>query len=173
SKIIKLFVNDEPFRPSDANIRHYDRRLNMKSGTLDREILWETLSGIQVRIKSRRLISFQQRHAAPIFYQLTLLNGTAPVAVSSEMQSPQSGDRERPDDRRQTKIFEAQVLQHRANFARDHRIVLVHGTEQSRMVLACGIGHDIESDRPRYYRAEHTEDFGQVAFTFDAQSGST
>src|SRR5215475_5571411 len=74
AKIIKLFVDDEPFRLSDANIRHYDRRLNMKSGTLDREVLWETLSGMQVRIKSRRLISFQQRHAAAIFYEVTLLN---------------------------------------------------------------------------------------------------
>jgi len=41
------------------------------------------------------------------------------------------------------------------------------------MVLACGIDHDIESDRPHHYRTEHTEDFGQVAFTFDAQPGST
>ena len=173
SKIIKLFVDDEPFGLADANIRHYDRRLNMKSGTLDREILWETQSGMQVRIKSRRLISFQQRHAAAIFYEVTLINGTAPVVISSEMQSPQSGDRERPDDPRQTKIFKGKVLQHRADFARDCRIVLVHGTEQTRMVLACGIDHDIESDRPHQYRAEHTEDFGQVAFTFDAQPGST
>jgi alpha,alpha-trehalose phosphorylase len=173
SKIIKLFVDDEPFRLSDANIHHYDRRLNMKSGTLDREILWETLSGMQVRIKSRRLISFQQRHAAAIYYEVTLINGTAPVVISSEMQSPQSGDRERPDDPRQTKIFKGKVLQHRADFARDRRIVLVHGTEQTRMVLACGIDHTIESDRPHHYRAEHTEDFGQVAFTFDAQPGST
>src|SRR6059058_157566 len=101
SKIIKLFVDDEPFSLADANIRQYERQLNMESGTLDREILWQTRSGMQVRIKSRRLISFQQRHAAAIFYEVTLLNGAAPVVISSEMQSPQSGDRERPDDPRQ------------------------------------------------------------------------
>jgi alpha,alpha-trehalose phosphorylase len=173
SRIIKLFVDDEPFRLSDANIRQYDRRLNMKSGTLDREILWETKSGLQVRIKSRRLISFRQRHAAAIFYEVTLINGTAPVVISSEMQSPQSGDGERPDDPRQTKAFKGKVLQHRAEFAHDRRIVLVHGTEQTRMILACGIDHEIESVRPHHYRAEHTEDFGQVAFTFDAQKGTT
>ena len=148
SKIIKLFVDDEPFCLADANIRHYDRRLNMKSGTLDREILWETHSGMQVRIKSRRLISFQQRHAAAIFYEVTLLKGAAPVVISSEMRSPQSGDRERPDDPRQTKTLKGKVLQHRADFARDRRIVLVHGTEHSGMVLAAtmilkSIGHII------------------------------
>src|SRR5262245_50213315 len=41
------------------------------------------------------------------------------------------------------------------------------------MVLAGGIEQNIESYRPHHYRAEHTEDFGQVAFTFDAQPGST
>src|SRR5262249_50663069 len=60
-----------------------------------------------------------------------------------------------------------------ADFAHDRRIVLVHGTEHSRMVLACGIDHDIEIDRPHHCRTEHTEDFGQVVFTVDAQPGST
>ncbi|HEV3312849.1 MAG TPA: glycoside hydrolase family 65 protein, partial [Chloroflexota bacterium] len=35
SKIIKLFVDDEPFWLPNANLLRYDRRLNMKSGTLD------------------------------------------------------------------------------------------------------------------------------------------
>ncbi len=37
SKIIKLFVDDEPFWLPNAHLLKYDRRLNMKSGTLDRE----------------------------------------------------------------------------------------------------------------------------------------
>ena len=73
---------------ASANIRHYERRLNMKSGTLDREVLWETPSGKQVRIKSRRLISFRQRHVAAISYEVTLLNAEAPVVISSEMLVP-------------------------------------------------------------------------------------
>src|SRR5215467_3346614 len=69
SKIIRLFVDDEPFWLQSANIRHYERLLNMKSGWLDRELLWETASGKQVRIKSRRLVSFSQRHVAAISYE--------------------------------------------------------------------------------------------------------
>lgn len=48
SKITKLFVDDEPFWLPNANLSSYDRRLNMRSGTLDREILWETPAGKQV-----------------------------------------------------------------------------------------------------------------------------
>ena len=60
SKIIKLFVDDEPFWLPNANLLSYDRRLNMKSGTLDREILWETPAGKQVLITSRRFDLFRQ-----------------------------------------------------------------------------------------------------------------
>src|ERR1700747_2077455 len=38
SKIIKLFVDDEPFELDKASIRRYVRLLNMKSGTLDRDL---------------------------------------------------------------------------------------------------------------------------------------
>ena len=37
SKIIKLFVDDEPFWLPNANLLRCERRLNMKAGTLDRE----------------------------------------------------------------------------------------------------------------------------------------
>ena len=85
SKIIKLFVDDEPFWLPNANLLSYDRRLNMKSGTLDREILWGMPTGKQVLITSRRLVSFANRHVAAISYQVTLLNAAASLVISSEM----------------------------------------------------------------------------------------
>ena len=57
TKIIRLYVDDEPFYLPTATLVSFERALNMKSGTLDREILWETPAGKQVSIKSRRLVS--------------------------------------------------------------------------------------------------------------------
>jgi alpha,alpha-trehalose phosphorylase len=54
SKTIKLFVDDEPFWLSHAHLLKYDRRLNMKSGTLDREVNWQTPAGKQVHITFRK-----------------------------------------------------------------------------------------------------------------------
>ena len=85
AKIIKLYVDDEPFWLPHANILSFERRLNMRVGTLDRDILWETPAGKQVSIKSRRLVSFVHRHVAAITYQVTLLNAAAPIVMSSEM----------------------------------------------------------------------------------------
>src|SRR6201987_2149954 len=102
SKIIKLFVDDEPFWLSNANLVSYDRRLNMKSGTLDREILWETPAGKQVLITSRRLVSFADRHVAAISYRVTLLNAAASVVVSSEMKANEPSASINANDPRQT-----------------------------------------------------------------------
>src|SRR5262245_44850250 len=137
SKTIKLFVDDEPFWLPNANLVRYDRRLNMKSGTLDREILWETPAGKQVLITSRRVVSFAHRHVAAISYRVTLLNAEAPVVIASEMMANEPSTRADGDDPRLASVFAGKVLHHRASYARDRRIVLCHATEKSRMTLTC------------------------------------
>jgi alpha,alpha-trehalose phosphorylase len=171
SKIIKLFVDDEPFWLPTANFLRYDRRLNMKSGTLDREILWETPAGKQVLITSRRLVSFAHKHVAAISYQVTLLNAAAPVVISSEMVASEPSARANGEDPRQARIFAGRVLHHRTSYAKDRRVVLCHATEKSRMTLTCATDHALETTCPHAYKTVHTEDFGQVAFTIEAQAG--
>src|SRR6476660_4427422 len=137
SKIIKLFVDDEPFWLPQAKLLSYDRRLNMKSGTLDREIVWETPAGKQVLISSRRLVSFSDRHVAAISYRVTLLNADAAVVISSEMAVPQSSPRASADDPRLARAFAGRLLHQRAAYSKERRIVLCHATEKSRSTLAC------------------------------------
>ena len=168
SKIIKLFVDDEPFWLPNANLLSYDRRLNMKSGTLDREILWETPAGKQVLITSRRLVSFANRHVAAISYKVTLLNAAASLVISSEMAVNEPSTVTAANDPRQTRFFAGRVLHPRASYAKDHRIVLCHATEKSRLTLACATDHSLETACPHAHKVAHTEDFGQVAFTIEA-----
>src|SRR6476660_6428530 len=123
SKIIKLFVDDEPFWLPNAHLLKYDRRLNMKSGTLDREILWQTPAGKQVSIRSRRLVSFANRHVAAISYQVTFLNAPASLVISSEMAVNQASIATAANDPRQTRLFAERVLHPRASYTKDQRIV--------------------------------------------------
>ena len=168
-KIIKLFVDDEPFWLPDANLLRYDRRLNIRSGTLDREIVWETPAGKQVLIRSRRLVSFVNRHVAAISYCVTLLNAEAHVVISSEMAANQSSTTIDSNDPRQTRAFAGRVLHHRTSYSKDRRIVLCHATEKSRLSLACATDVVLETSCPNTYKVVHTEDFGQVAFTIEAR----
>src|SRR5438067_5119899 len=110
SKIIKLFVDDEPFWLPNANLVSYDRRLNMKSGTLDREILWETPAGKQVLITSRRLVSLVNRHVAAISYRVTLLNAAASLVVSSEMVAHEPVGHTNSEDPRQARVLAGRPL---------------------------------------------------------------
>ncbi len=171
SKIIKLFVDDEPLWLPNANFLSYDRRLNMQSGTLDREILWETPAGKQVLITSRRLVSLVHRHVAAISYRVTLLNAEAPIVISSEMVANEPIARTNGDDPRQARVFAGPVLHHRASYAKDGRIVLCHATEKSRITLTCATDHVLETTCTYAHKTVHSEDFGQVAFTIQARPG--
>src|SRR5215472_16111031 len=169
SKIIKLFVDDEPFWLPNANLLRYERRLNMKSGTLDREILWETPAGKQVSITSRRLVSFANRHVAAISYSVTLLNAAAAIVISSEMTANEPSTFTNANDPRLTRVFTGRVLHHQMGYAKDRRIVLCHATKKSCLTLTCATDHSLETACSYAHKVSYTEDFGQVAFTVNAQ----
>ena len=49
--------------------------------------------------------------------------------------------------------------------------MLCHATEKSRLTLTCATDNALESSCPHSYKVAHTADFGQVAFTIEAQAG--
>jgi len=168
SKIIKLYVDDEPLFLPFANLLSYDRTLDMQSGILEREILWETPSGKRVLVTSRRLVSFEHRHLAAISYELTLLDASAPVVISSEMIVPenaQAGD----GDPRKARGFKEQVLLPGQFYTDSQRVVLSHSTRNSGMSLACGIEHIFETESEHYCKSECSDDYGKLVFSIEAR----
>ena len=85
AKVIRLYVDDEPFVLAEADLLDYTRRLDFRDGVLIREIDWRTPSGKRVRITSRRLVSFTDRHLAVIEYEVTMLDADASVLLSSQI----------------------------------------------------------------------------------------
>ena len=170
SKIIKLYVDDEPFYLPTAHLVSFERSLDMRCGTLDREIVWETPSGKQVSIRSRRLVSFVHRHLAAISYEVTLLNAKAPVVISSEMHYDPTA-RASEGDPRLAKGFKERVLLPQQHYIKERRIILGHITRNSQMTLACGVEHWFETECPYFYNSDCSEDDGKVVFCVDAQPG--
>ncbi|WP_429884778.1 glycoside hydrolase family 65 protein [Geoalkalibacter halelectricus] len=170
AKTIRLYVDDEPFFLPTASLQLYERVLDMQTGTLDFEVLWETPSGKQVLIESRRLVSLEQRHVAAISYQVTVLNGDVPLVISSELQEAppnQAGE----EDPRQARGFARQVLLPAHHQSRDQRIILGHRTAASGMTLACGVDHRILTDNK--YKMESACDGrqGHLSLSVQAQAG--
>jgi alpha,alpha-trehalose phosphorylase len=170
SKIIRLYVDDEPFYLPTANLLHFERVLDMRAGTLVRDVLWETPSGKHVSIKSSRLVSFQHRHLAAISYEVTVLNAHAPIVVSSEMINEQGGAI-RDGDPRRARGFKDSVLLPEMSYVRDKRVLLGHMTKNSKMTLACGMDHVLETECSYTFNGESSDDCGKAVFCIDAQPG--
>ena len=171
SKLIKLYVDDEPFYLPTAHLLSFERALDMRAGTLEREVLWETPSGKRVAIKSRRLVSFEYRHLAAIAYEVTVLNAKAPVDISSEMRNQEPTEEVDDNDPRRAQRFKERVLLPKLNWVKDYRIMLGHSTKSSQMSLVCGIDHTLETECPYSYKSKCEEDGGKVVFSIDAQPG--
>ncbi len=170
ARVIKLYVDDEPFVMYKADCLSYERALNMKEGTLDRTVLWETPSGKKVSVRSRRMVCFEHRHLAAILYEVTVLDARAPVVLVSEVDSNQMNQASSGDPR-QAKGMVGSVLRPVGHFLDDTRIILIHKTESSDLSLACGVDHQFESECAGEYTGEVSEDSGQVIFSVEAEPG--
>ncbi len=169
--IIKLYVDDEVFWLPHAHLLHFERRLDMRAGTLDRDIVWETPAGKQVSVRSQRLVSLAHRHMAAIWYEVTLLNADAAIVISSEMIANGPSPRTNGSDPRQGKVFPGPVLHNQLSRAKDQRMVLCHATKESRMMLACGVDHRLEAEGEVSWKTYVTEDMGRAVATLAARRG--
>jgi alpha,alpha-trehalose phosphorylase len=94
--VLRLFVDDEPLFIPTARLRHYDRMLDMREGTLSRELEWSTPSGKHVQVRSCRLVSFEHRHLVAIEYEVVLLDRAAPIVICCPWSTRRTVTRSRP-----------------------------------------------------------------------------
>ena len=84
-KLIRLFVDDEPFDVRYGELRAHERVLDFRAGTLSRQAEWVSPAGKRIRVSSTRLVSFTQRSIAAICYEVEALDGPVRFAVQSEL----------------------------------------------------------------------------------------
>ncbi|GIG53658.1 glycoside hydrolase family 65 protein [Demequina activiva] len=180
-KIIRLYVNDEPLLLSIADLVSYSRVLDMRDGVLSRDLLWRTPSGNRVRVRSKRMVSFAQRHLAVMTFEVTLLDEEAPIAISSQLLNRQAGlDEYRanpsPDviaDPRKAEKLEKRVLEPRLHHAADDRIVLGYQCAASGMTLAAAMEHWVDFEDEYDVVTEAEEDYAKQVFRARAKPGQT
>ena len=69
-KLIRLLVDDEPFDVRYGELLEHTRTLDLRAGTLRRELSWRSPSGREVEVTTTRLVSFVQRSVAAIRYEV-------------------------------------------------------------------------------------------------------
>jgi alpha,alpha-trehalose phosphorylase len=141
-KLIRLFVDDEPFDVRYGTLTAHERLLDFRAGVLTRRAEWTSPAGGQIRVSSARLVSFSQRAIGAIRYEVEPVGGQARIAVQSELlaneQLPSQGD-----DPRLGAALDSPLASEFFN-ARDTAAILVHQTKRSGLRVGAAMDHLIE-----------------------------
>jgi alpha,alpha-trehalose phosphorylase len=141
-KLIRLFVDDEPFDVRYGKLQEHERLLDFRSGLLSRRVEWASPAGRTVRVTSIRLVSFTQRAVAAICYEVEPVDGQARIAVQSELlaneQLPTAGQ-----DPRAAAVLES-PLASEFEAADGNIVVTVHKTKRSGLRVGAAMDHVID-----------------------------
>ncbi|HUB40941.1 MAG TPA: glycosyl hydrolase family 65 protein [Streptosporangiaceae bacterium] len=169
-RLIRLFVDDEPFDVRYGKLLSHERVLDFRAGTLTRQAEWTSPVGGSVRVRSTRLVSFAHRAIAAVCYEVEPIDASAQIAVQSELVANEQLPPAAVSDPRASAALEHPLV---AEFqsAHENTVVLVHQTRHSGLRVAAAMDHII--DAPAEMRVETVvrDDVGLVTASVALQPG--
>jgi alpha,alpha-trehalose phosphorylase len=141
-KIIRLFVEDEPFDVRYGELISHERVLDLRAGTLTRRAHWNSPVGKQVKVVSTRLVSLSHRGIAAIEYVVEAVEEFVRVTVQSELVTNEDQPTTSADPRvsaildNPLEAVEHEIIERGA--------VLMHRTRASALMMAAGMDHEVE-----------------------------
>ncbi len=152
-KLIRLLVGDEPFDLRYGHLESHERVLDLRAGTLRREVTWTSPTGDRVRITSTRLVSLAQRSIAAIDYTVEPVDKSLRVVLQSELVANEPLPMRAGDPRSAASV---DALEPEFDAADGLRGVLVHRTKRSGLRIAAGYDHVVECEAD-LRTADHSE----------------
>ncbi len=141
-KIIRLFVEDEPFDVRYGNLVSHERVLDMRAGTLTRRVEWRSPAGKQVKVVSTRLVSLANRSVAAIEYVVEAVEDFVRVTVQSELVTNEDQPQTSADPRVSAILDNPlEAVEHEAF---DRGALLMHRTRASALMMAAAMDHEID-----------------------------
>ncbi len=181
AKVMRVYVDDEPLSLDVADVREYERSLDMRDGVLRRRILWTTPSGKEVLVEDERLVSFEEKHLAVLRLQVTVLNADAPVTVSCQIINRQDGEdvyggtpnssKKAGFDPRKAERISERVLVPAEYWQDAGRSALSYRVNASGMTMAVVADHVIETENDCSARTLIEPDIAKNVFRVQAKAG--
>lgn len=168
-KLIRLHVGDSPFDVRYGQVRSHERALDLRSGILERRTEWTAPNGSTVRVTSRRLVSFSERVLAAIYYEVEPVDSGFYAAIQSDLLA-NDGTAEPSSDPRDAAPL-VRPLHSELHQSRDHRAVLVHRTDRSRLRVAAGMDHLLDLPDGSVTAIECDEDLARLTITSELRPG--
>ena len=182
AKIMRVYVDDEPLALDVADVREYERVLDMRRGVLTRHVRWMTPSGKDVLVDFERMVSFEQKHLAVMRLSVTVLNSDAPVTISCQMINRQDGEdvyggsapqlpKNAGFDPRKKEKLDERVLQPQEYWQDEGRSALSYKATNSGMTVAVVADHLIDTENEYSARRLVEPDIAKNVFRVHAKQG--
>jgi alpha,alpha-trehalose phosphorylase len=131
-KPVALFVGDELFDLRTGVVHRHERVLDLRAGTLTREVEWTSPGGVDVRLRTERLVSFPRPPVAAIRYTV---HAEAELRAVSDLVVNEMLPAARDDPRASA------VIPHPFHAVSHDPDALVHRTRRSRITVAAAVAH--------------------------------
>jgi alpha,alpha-trehalose phosphorylase len=171
-KIIRLLVDDEPFDIRYGTLHSHERILDLRAGTLTRQVDWSSPAGARVKVTSVRMVSLTQRAIAAISYTVEPVEGKLRLVLQSELvaneELPATGR-----DPRLSAILQSPLVSeaHESYDGNPSRALLVHKTRVSGLRIAAGMSHEISGPAKMANRNESYPDLGRATIAAEVAPG--
>lgn len=173
-KLIRLLVDDEPFDVRYGNLEQHDRTLDLREGTLRREVRWRSPAERTVTVRSTRLVSLTHRSVVAICYEVTPVDGPARVVLQSELVANEEPPAAVRGDPRVSTTLKAPLLpvEHDAS---GMRIQLMHQTRRSGIGVAAAADHEVDAPEgvTVLSESESRPDWARVTVSAALRKGQT
>ncbi|MEV6110003.1 glycosyl hydrolase family 65 protein [Streptomyces sp. NPDC051940] len=145
-KLLRLFVDDEPFDVRLGTLHHHRRWLDLRRGLLHRSTDWTSPAGSRVVVRSTRLVSLTQRALAAVAYEVEAVHRETQVAVQSELVANEPLPAPDPHDPRAPQHLDRPLepVEHAADGG---RLRLLHRTRRSGLLVAAAAGHRVSGPK--------------------------
>ena len=169
-KIFRLLVNDEPMDMRHGTILEHSRRLDFRSGTLERTVRWRSSAHDEVIVRSTRMVSLAQRATAAISYEVEAA-GDRPVRII--VQSELVANEQMPElssDPRVSSIL-GSPLEAEQHAVDGNTAILIHKTKRTGIRVAVAADHVIEGTTRMRSESYANPDSARVTVTDLLQPG--
>ncbi len=170
-KLIRLLVDDEPFDVRYGQLLGHERVLDLRAGTLTREVRWRSPAGKSVKIRSTRLVSFSQRSVAAIDYVVEAIDHPVRLVIQSELVANETLPAQGDDPRAAAAMESPLQALERDSFERG--AVLVHRTKRNGLCMGAAMSHLIDGPGDLQVETRTAEDWARTAVVCSLQPGES
>ncbi len=145
--VIKLFVNGEPLDLSRGKIISYRRILDLREGSLERTLKWESPGGKKILLTVKKIVSFTRKNVAAFKWQCKSLDGKVTLKIESGIDLEVRQYRKKYDPRTGSAVspkplhIEKQQIDQKTGF-------LCLRTKASNLVLLCSMSNLLKCSAP-------------------------